>query len=44
MPYADALKVEAAYQQANSSGSLFYEMHLLKGCAHAAWCAGITIP
>ena len=40
VPYADALKVEAAYQQANSSGRLFYEMHLLKGCAHAAWCAG----
>jgi acetyl esterase/lipase len=40
VPFADALAVEAAYQQANSSGNLAYEMNVLKGCGHTAWCAG----
>lgn len=40
VPFADALAVEAAYQQANSSGNLAYELHVLEGCGHAAWCAG----
>ena len=40
VPLADALAVEAAYQHANSSGDLAYEMHVLKGCRHGPWCAG----
>ena len=40
VPFGDALAVEAAYHHANSSGNLAYELHVLAGCAHAAWCAG----
>ena len=42
VPFADALAVEAAYKQVNRSGNLAYEMHVLSGDGHAAWCAGCT--
>ena len=42
VPIADALAVEAAYRQANSSGNLAYELHVLPGDGHAAWCAGCS--